>query len=70
MKSMVINFKADYEKALKRIEEIFDAQPGDQEFQELQELVKITELYEEEHYPIEKPEPIDMLRFRMEQESY
>lgn len=50
----MIKTKQDHEKALSRIEEIFDSKPGTPEFEELDRLVLEVEAYEDEHYPIEK----------------
>ena len=57
----------DYRKALKRIEAIFDAAPGTPEFDELEITSTLTEAYEKIHYPIALPDPIEAIRFRMEQ---
>ena len=64
-----IKTNEDYEQAIKRIEVIFDAQPDSPEFDELQLLVKLVESYEEEHFPIEKPDAMSTLKFRMEQQG-
>ena len=64
-----INSDEEYEKVLKRIEEIFDAQPSTREFNELMNLVHITELYEEKHFPIEIPDSISAIKFRIEQQG-
>jgi HTH-type transcriptional regulator/antitoxin HigA len=57
----------DYELALKRIDEIFDAEPGTREGDELEILALIIEDYEDKNYPIEAPDPIEAIKFRMEQ---
>lgn len=57
----------EYEKALERIEEIFDVAPGTPDFDEMELLVKLVEDYEKEKYPIDQPDPISAIKFRMEQ---
>ncbi len=57
----------DYEKALKRLEKIFDAKQGTVEGDELEILSILIEKYENEHFPIDLPDPIDAIKFRMEQ---
>lgn len=56
----------DYEEALAQIEAIFDAQPGTSEGDLLEVLTILVEAYEEEHYPIAPPDPIDAIKFHME----
>lgn len=59
----------DYEKALSRIDELFDSEPGTPKANELELLVVLVELYEKEHFPIDAPDPIEAIKFRMEQEG-
>ncbi len=59
----------DYNEALKRIEELFDADQGTPEADELELLATLVELYEQEHFPIEAPDPVSAIKFRMEQEN-
>lgn len=65
-----IKTERDYQKALKRLEVIFDARPGSKEGDELEILGVLIEKYEDEHYPIEAPDPIEAIKFRMEQMGY
>jgi HTH-type transcriptional regulator/antitoxin HigA len=65
-----IKTEKDYQKALKRLELIFDARPGTTEGDELEILGFLIERYEDEHYPIEAPDPIEAIKFRMEQMGY
>ena len=67
MINRLIKTEQDYEKALSRIEELMDAKPGTAEMDELELLTALVEMYEERHYPIEPPDPIDAIKFRMEQ---
>ena len=69
MQPKVIKSEDDQSVALCRIDEIFDAQPGTPEGDELELLVTLVELYEERAYPIGKPNPIAAIRFRMDQQG-
>ncbi|HHO0939042.1 TPA: type II toxin-antitoxin system HigA family antitoxin [Aeromonas hydrophila] len=57
----------DYEAALARVELLFDAAVGTPECDELDVLTTLIEAYEEKHYPIAPPHPVDAIKFRMEQ---
>lgn len=57
----------DHALALARIGELFDAEMGTPEGDELDVLATLVEAYEERHYPIEPPTPVEAIRFRMEQ---
>ncbi|AXJ02262.1 HTH-type transcriptional regulator / antitoxin HigA [Cyclonatronum proteinivorum] len=59
--------EADYQKTLARIEAIFDARPGTPEGDELEVLGLLVEAWEQKHFPIEKPGPVEAIAFRMEQ---
>ena len=65
----LIKTEEDYKKALERIDKIFDASPNTPKGDELELLVTLVELYEKEKYPIDEPNPIDAIKFRMEQEN-
>lgn len=65
-----IKTNKDYQKALKRLELIFDARPGTKDGDELDILALLIERYEDEHYPIDAPDPIEAIKFRMEQMGY
>ncbi len=69
MSIKLIKTAKDHEKALKRIEELFEAEPGTPEGDELELLVTLVELYEKEKYPIAAPDPIAAIKFRMEQQG-
>ena len=62
-----IRTEADYEAALVRIDEIFEAEHGSLEEKELDVLVDLVELYESKHVPMGYPDPIEAIKFRMEQ---
>ena len=69
MKAKVIKSEVDYEAALARIDRIFDAKPGTRAGDELELLTTLVEIYEEAAYPIEPPDPVSAIRFRMEQQG-
>lgn len=62
-----IKTELDYRSALKRLEEIFDAKLGSPESDELEILGLLVEDYENKHYPIEAPDPIEAIKIRMEE---
>ncbi len=62
-----IRTEEDYEAALARIEEIFDAEESTPEKEELKILVDLVSVYEDLNYPIGPPEPIAAIEFRMDQ---
>ena len=67
MEIKVIKTEEDYNNALKRLEVVFDAPIDSPQGDEAELLTILIENYEEEHYPIEAPDPIEAIRFRMEQ---
>ena len=62
-----IRNEKDYQNALKRLEQIFEAKLGSKEGDELEILGVLIDNYENEHFPIEMPDPIEAVKFRMEQ---
>ena len=67
MKVKVIKTEEEYNQALKRLEVIFDSSAGTAEGDEAELLTILIEKYEDEYYPIEAPDPIEAIKFRMEQ---
>ncbi|MGH2552530.1 MAG: helix-turn-helix domain-containing protein [Chitinophagaceae bacterium] len=65
-----IRTKKDYQNTLTRLEVIFDAKPGTIQGDELEVLGILIDNYEKEHYPIDFPDPIEAIKFRMEQLGY
>ena len=61
--------KADYRKALQRVSELMDAAPGTPDGDELEVWVHLVDDYERERFPIESPDPVAAIRFRMEQQG-
>jgi HTH-type transcriptional regulator/antitoxin HigA len=64
-----IRSESDYERALRRVEELWDSPKGSAESDELDILSTLIEAYEQEHYPIELPDPIEAIKFRLEQKG-
>lgn len=69
MKPKVIKNEAEYEAALAHVAELMDAAPGSPEEEELELFALLVEQYEQEHYPIALPDPVDAILFRMEQQG-
>ncbi|MCP2045350.1 type II toxin-antitoxin system HigA family antitoxin [Pontibacter sp. HSC-36F09] len=67
MNIKLIKTEEDYQLALQRLEEIFDAEPDTQDGDELEILSFLIDSYEKEYFPIEAPDPIEAVKFRMEQ---
>lgn len=65
-----IKTETDYQDALKRLEMIFDALPNTAEGDELEVLGVLIDNYEKINSPIDMPDPIEAIKFRMEQLNY
>jgi len=63
----LIKTEEDYNNALAKMELLFDVKPGSEKFAEAELLITLIELYEEKHYKIDAPDPIEAIKFRMEQ---
>lgn len=62
-----IRSEADYNAALLAIVPLMAAEPKSDEADDLEVLSRLIEAYEKEHYPIEAPDPIEAIKFHMEQ---
>src|SRR3990172_1081732 len=69
MNIKIIKTEAEYEEALARIDSLMDAPPGSPQEDELELLSLLVEKYEEERFPIDPPDPVEAIKFRMEQEG-
>ncbi len=69
MKPKIIKNAKEHEAALARIEKLMDARRGTPEADELELLATLVEMYEDEAYPIDEPDPVEAIRFRMEQQG-
>ena len=67
MKITPIRNEKDYQKALDRLEKIFDAKKGTNQGDELEILSILIDQYENQNFPIGMPDPIEAIKFRMEQ---
>ncbi len=62
-----IKTEKDYERALKRLELIFDAKSNSKEGDEAEILSMLIDNYENKYYPINAPDPIEAIKIRMEE---
>jgi HTH-type transcriptional regulator/antitoxin HigA len=62
-----IRTKRDHEAALKEIERLWGTGTGTPEGDRLDVLATLVDAYEAEHYPMDPPDPIEAIKFRMEQ---
>jgi HTH-type transcriptional regulator/antitoxin HigA len=67
MEIKLIKTEEDYRNALKRLEVIFDAPIDSVEGDEAEILSLLIENYENKHYPIEAPDPVEAIKIRMEE---
>lgn len=65
-----IKSEQDYNQAIKRLEVIFDAKPDSPEGDELEVLGILVDQFENDHFPIGLPDPIEAIKFRMDQMGY
>lgn len=64
-----IRTEADYEEALAEVERLWGAKTGTAEGDRLDVLATLIDVYETKHYPIDPPDPVEAIRFRMEQQG-
>ena len=64
-----IRTKRDHDAALKEIERVWGAKAGTPEGDRLDVLATLVDAYEAEHYPMDPPDPIEAIKFRMEQQG-
>ncbi len=62
-----IRTSVDHDAALAHIEALWDAPPGTPEHDELEVLSVLVSAYEDEHWPVLPPDPVDAIKFHMEQ---
>jgi HTH-type transcriptional regulator/antitoxin HigA len=67
MKLKIIRNEEMYDEALAFVSSLMDAKPGSKQEEELELWSLLIEQYEKEHHPIEDPDPIEAIRFRMDQ---
>jgi HTH-type transcriptional regulator/antitoxin HigA len=64
-----IKNERDYEQALRRVESLWKSPQGSAANDEMDVLATLIEAYEREHYPIDMPDPVEAIKFRLEQEG-
>jgi HTH-type transcriptional regulator/antitoxin HigA len=64
-----IRTRRDHEAALKEVERLWGAKTGTRDGDRLDVLATLIEAYETDHYPIDPPDPIEAIKFRMEQQG-
>lgn len=64
-----IRTKADYKKALAEVERLWGARNGTPESDRLDVLATLIDVYETERYPMDPPDPVEAIKFRMEQQG-
>jgi len=64
-----IRTEEDYTATLEQIESLMDAKPDTPQMDELEVLTTLVEAYEAQHCAIDAPDPIEAIKFRMEQEG-
>lgn len=69
MKPKVIKTEAEYEMALAHLEALMEAEPDASTEEEMELFAVLIENYESEHFPIDLPDPIEAIQFRMEQQG-
>src|SRR5437773_2369118 len=62
-----IRTRRDYESAMKAVERLWGARAGTPDGDRLDVLATLIDAYEAEHYPMDPPDPIEAIKFRMEQ---
>ncbi len=65
-----IKTKKDYSQAMARLDVLFDAKKNTPEGDELEVLSILIEKYEDDQFPLELPDPVEAIKFRMEQLGY
>lgn len=69
MRLRPIKTEADHEAALREIERLWEADEGTPDGDCLEILTTLVEAYEEDHFPMDMPDPIEAIKFRLEQQG-
>ncbi len=69
MKPKIIKTEAEYTAALNLVESLMDAKPGTAKEEELELWSLLVDRYEEAIFPIDIPDPVEAIKFRMDQEG-
>lgn len=69
MQLKIFKTKKDYLSGLERFEEIFQSKTGTKESEEADVLALLIKEYEDKHYVINAPDPLEAIRYRMQQQG-
>jgi HTH-type transcriptional regulator/antitoxin HigA len=69
VKAKILKTEVDYQAALARVESLMDAAPSSAKEEELELWSLLVERYEQMQFPIDLPDPVEAIKFRMEQEG-
>ena len=69
METKMIKTEEEYKTASARLSELMDVEAGSPEGDELELLAHLIGIYEDEHFPIAMPDPVEAIKFRMEQQG-
>jgi|SRR5579872_1829134 len=64
-----IRNERDHERTLRRVEALWGAREGSKEHDELDVLATLIDAFERDHFPIDLPDPIEAIKFRLEQQG-
>jgi HTH-type transcriptional regulator/antitoxin HigA len=64
-----IHTEANHKAALAEIERLWDAAPGTPDFEKFEVLATLVDAYERQHTPILPPDPVEAIKFRLEQQG-
>ena len=64
-----IKTNADYRAALEEVESLMRAEPNTPEGEKLESLATLIEAYERKHFPLDLPDPVEAIKFEMEQKG-
>lgn len=70
MEHKIIKTEKEYNVAMERLEQIFDSEPETKEGEELELLSLLIDNYEKINFPIDLPDPVEAIKYRMEQMNY
>ena len=69
MKIKPLKTTKDYKAALEHVQHLWNAEPDTPDGDDLEVLITLIEAFEEKHYPIDPPDPIEAIKFRMDQKG-
>jgi HTH-type transcriptional regulator/antitoxin HigA len=64
-----IGNERDHQRALRRVEALWGAPEGSKEHDELGVLATLIDVFERDHFPVDLPDPIEAIKFRLEQQG-